>query len=343
MDVAFFHHYSLTFGGGGERFIAELSNFLSGRGHSVEVHALPFRRRKAALGLGEDVPYCEKWLHRSTSEIAYIVYAPAVARLFRHRGPQVAGLHGAVVMDFKSPPRFYFRQGPFVAAAYVFRRSQGSKYLKGFDAVHTVSPVTLSHPHLYMLPNWVDCSHASQALELKKRKGDAFTVLYVGKPSYTKGFDLFAAVSELSTARDMRFVAVSPPDPKFNGQGRVEWGGYIPHEEMWRLYASASVLLHPTRQESFGRVILESLASGTPVITTSIPSHQSLGLPLEYASSIPEMWAKLKDHYGRWKTGYDDYVESAQGAMESVARFDSRVLLPRYESMLREVLANGAS
>jgi glycosyltransferase involved in cell wall biosynthesis len=110
---------------------------------------------------------------------------------------------------------------------------------------------------------------------------------------------------------------------------------------MWELYASAAVLLHPTRQESFGRVILESLASGTPVVTTSIPSHRSLGLPLEYASSIPEMCAKLEDHYVRWKTDYADYVESARGAVDSVSRFDSRVLLPQYETMLREVLADG--
>jgi glycosyltransferase involved in cell wall biosynthesis len=343
MDVAFFHHYSLSFGGGGERFIVELSNFLVNRGHSVEVHALPFRRRKVALGLDKDVPYCEKWIHRSNSEIAYLVYAPTVARLFRHNGPEVAGLHGAVVMDFESPPKFYFRQGPLVASAYILRRSQGSKYLIGFDAVHTVSPVSLSHPHLYILPNWVNCSHSSEALELKKRKSDTFTVLYVGKPSYTKGFDLFAGVSELSTEKDIRFVAVFPPDPNFNGQGKVEWIGHIPHEDIWKLYAGAAVLLHPTRQESFGRVILESLAAGTPVITTPIPSHQSLGLSLEYASSIPEMWAKVHDHYVRWKTDYDGYIASAQSAAESIARFDSRVLLPQYEGMLREVLANGVS
>ena len=343
MDIAFFHHYSLSHAGGGERFITELANFLSDRGHAVEVHALPFRRRDVPIQLEGNVPYCEKWFHRSKTEIAYHVYAPTVSRLFLHKGPRIAGLHGAVVMDFESPAAFYLRQGAFVAGAYVVRRSLGSRYLSGFDAVHAVSPIDLTHPRLYVLPNWVACSNSCRALELKKERGDTFTVLYVGKPSYTKGFDMFVAVSESCQANDVRFVAVFPPDPKFNHQGKVEWMGYVPHEQMWEVYARASVLLHPTRQETFGRVILESLASGTPVITTPIPCHQALGLDLDYASTVPEMRLKLEGMYARWKSDYAAYLRAANEAVESVARYDSQVLLPRYESMFREVLSDGIS
>jgi glycosyltransferase involved in cell wall biosynthesis len=179
-------------------------------------------------------------------------------------------------------------------------------------------------------------------LELKVQRAETFTVLYVGKPSYTKGFDLFAAVSELVTGSDIRFVAVGPPDRKFDGGGRVDWVGYIPHEEMWKTYARASVLLHPTRQETSGRAILESLAAGTPVITTPIPCHRSFQLPLDYASTLAEMASKVEEHYRRWK---DDSSEqsSAQRAAASVARFDSNILLPRYERMLTEVLENDGS
>ena len=342
MDVAFFHHYSLTHGGGGEGFVVELANFLARKGHTVEVHALPFRRRKATLLLDDSVAYCERWVHRSRSEVAYEVYAPGVTGLFRQRGPRIAGLHGAVVMDFESPARFYLRQGPYVAGAYLVRRSRGPRYLADFDAVHAVSPVPLSHRHLYVLPNWVDCTKSAEALELKARRAETFTVLYVGKPSYTKGFDLFAAVSERVPHEDIRFVAIGPPDRKFGGGGRVEWVGYVPHEEMWKAYARASVLLHPTRQESSGRAILESLAAGTPVITTPIPCHRSFELPLDYASTPAEMAAKVEGYYRRWKD--DSSAELfARTAMTSVARFDSNAVLPRYERMLTEVLENGGS
>src|SRR2546428_10901276 len=39
MRVGLFHFYSLTYGGGGERFITELATYLSSRGYAVEVHA----------------------------------------------------------------------------------------------------------------------------------------------------------------------------------------------------------------------------------------------------------------------------------------------------------------
>lgn len=338
MHVAFFHHYSLTHGGGGEWFVTELANFLSGQGHIIEIHALPFRRREAAIQLHRSVMYCEGPIHRSKAEIVYHVYAPFVSSLLLCRAPKIAGLHGAVVMDFESPPTFYMKQGPFVAGAYIARELLGSAYLRGFDAVHAVSPVRLPHRRIFVLPNWVDCTNSLRALEMKRERDDIFRVLYVGKPSYTKGFDKFAELSELVKADDIEFVAVFPPDPNYKGQGNIRWLGYVPHERLWEVYATASVLLHPTRQETFGRVILESLAAGTPVITTLIQSHRSLGLSLDFASTVSEMRSKLEEIYHRWASHYEDYLHRARAAAESVVRFDSRILLPQYEKMLQVVL-----
>lgn len=48
--------------------------------------------------------------------------------------------------------------------------------------------------------------------------------------------------------------------------------GHIPHEEMPALYTMARIFLYPSLRESFGMPVLEAMACGTPVITSSSSS-----------------------------------------------------------------------
>ena len=50
--------------------------------------------------------------------------------------------------------------------------------------------------------------------------------------------------------------------------GNVHWLGR--RDDMPEIYAGADLLLHPARQEPLGRVILEAVSSGLPVLTTSV-------------------------------------------------------------------------
>ena len=50
--------------------------------------------------------------------------------------------------------------------------------------------------------------------------------------------------------------------------GKVHW--LHRRDDMPAIYAGADLLLHPARQEPLGRVILESVASGLPVLTTLV-------------------------------------------------------------------------
>jgi glycosyltransferase involved in cell wall biosynthesis len=52
---------------------------------------------------------------------------------------------------------------------------------------------------------------------------------------------------------------------------------YVSEEEMPLLYASAKVLLYPSFYEGFGLPILEAMAVGTPVITSSVSSMSEVG------------------------------------------------------------------
>jgi glycosyltransferase involved in cell wall biosynthesis len=52
-------------------------------------------------------------------------------------------------------------------------------------------------------------------------------------------------------------------------QSRVRFLGRLDNEQLWQYYASADLFVLPSRLESWGTVMLEALASGTPVVATA--------------------------------------------------------------------------
>ncbi len=319
----------------------DAANFLSSKGHEVAIYSLPFRRRNAKFRLNKEVSCSEKPFHKFKADVSYYVYAPLVPHLFRGSGPKIAGLHGAVVADYETSPIDFFKQGALVAGAYVFRQLAGVRALRGFDAIHTVNPggVKVDHPHIFKIPNWVDCSKSHDLLRSKRIRQKKFQVLFVGKPYYIKGIDKFVALSRMFQQDDIEFVATFSPESGMymGGEGRIRFTGRIPSDKIWDLYSSGGLLVHPTRKETFGLVILESLASGTPVLTTPIPCHSVLKLPVQYASTLPSFAMKIKNVYDLWRSDYDSYLKLGDEGAEAVRHYDRSILLPRFERMLKQV------
>lgn len=54
-------------------------------------------------------------------------------------------------------------------------------------------------------------------------------------------------------------------------QNHISFLGFIPQEELLKFYASSDIFIFPSELEGFGQVILESMASGTPVICANKP------------------------------------------------------------------------
>ena len=48
--------------------------------------------------------------------------------------------------------------------------------------------------------------------------------------------------------------------------------GWIPREELYRLFASAAAFIYPSRFEGFGIPVLEALSAGLPVACSQLPS-----------------------------------------------------------------------
>jgi glycosyltransferase involved in cell wall biosynthesis len=104
-------------------------------------------------------------------------------------------------------------------------------------------------------------------------------VLYAGRLSPEKG------VEELVEAtRGIKLVVAGdgPLRPRVP-QAR----GFVPHDELQRLYARAAVVACPSRREGFGVACLEAMAHGRPVVATGVGGLRDLGVDGETGLVVP--------------------------------------------------------
>jgi glycosyltransferase involved in cell wall biosynthesis len=87
--------------------------------------------------------------------------------------------------------------------------------------------------------------------------------LYVGRVSYEKNIESFLAMPWHGSKV---VCGVGPLERELKEKfHHIRWLGVLPREELARVYASADVFTFPSRNETFGLVMLEAMACGTPV------------------------------------------------------------------------------
>jgi glycosyltransferase involved in cell wall biosynthesis len=125
--------------------------------------------------------------------------------------------------------------------------------------------------------------------------------------------------------------------------GRVHFAGRVDHPQLPRFYNAANVLVLPsTIQESFGIVLIESMACGTPVITSRLPGVRAVvddgvdgflvrpGDPDDLAASLARLLALPPD---------ERRVMGAAGHRKVAARYAWEPLGQRLEALYLQVLA----
>jgi glycosyltransferase involved in cell wall biosynthesis len=138
---------------------------------------------------------------------------------------------------------------------------------------------------LEMLQRGVDTelfhpSRQSEALRKKIAPNDEIILICVSRLGAEKGFEFLAEVARELDARGLNFKLhivggnrnaaveeeIKDSFAELAQKGRVVFAGFLVGEELATAYASADIFLHCSITETFGLVVLESMASGVPVV-----------------------------------------------------------------------------
>jgi len=115
-------------------------------------------------------------------------------------------------------------------------------------------------------------------------------LLFVGRLVPAKGLaNLLMALPYLESKRPIRLLVVGgndqPPGPikslrnlakELSIEDRVTFLGSVEHQELPWYYSAADICVIPSFHETFGLVALESLACGTPVVSTRVGAMEKV-------------------------------------------------------------------
>jgi glycosyltransferase involved in cell wall biosynthesis len=203
--------------------------------------------------------------------------AAALAAKLRRRCPVVATVHGSDIF-----------QVPKLPLGAAFTRST----LRRTAAVTTVSSalrdaclaLAVPEAQVRVVSNSVDTALYAPLPDDALARRDP-RVLFVGSLIGRKGVDtLLRAFAEIApnlrrAGPDYRLVLIGDGPEEANlarlavelGIGElVEFGGFLPQAEVAACMRRASLFVLPSNEEGQGVVLLEAMASGTPVVATNV-------------------------------------------------------------------------
>lgn len=282
--------YSLTPPGGVQAQVLGLARSLRTLGHDARVLApcdgpppdagvtplgrsIPFSTNGSVAPLAPD-PACARRTIRALREERFDVlhlHEPLVP------GPTLTSL---LVSDVASVGTFH-RAG--ASAAYAMLRPVAKRVAARLTRRVAVSEDARSTAYdalggeYQVLFNGIEIERYAKATPIPT---DRPTILFVGRHEPRKGLAvLLAALSDLPD--DVRvWVAGDGPQTAslrdtHAGDERIEWLGRISEEEKESRLRGAHVFCAPSlRGESFGVILLEAMAAGTPIVASDLPGYR---------------------------------------------------------------------
>ena len=164
----------------------------------------------------------------------------------------------------------------------------------------------LSRDAMRTLPRWIDTDRFSPRRRdtgIWRELGASGDVrlLYAGRLTRETGLSMLVDVFRelVDRGRDVSLVVVGSGPYRHEMEERLvgypaTFLGYVPEDEVPRVYASADVLLFPGARDTYGNGILEAQACGLPVVVSDRGGAQELLQPgltgLVLPAGRPDVW-----------------------------------------------------
>jgi phosphatidylinositol alpha-mannosyltransferase len=301
MKIALVSPYDWAVPGGVNSHITQLAEQFIRSGHEVRIIAPSSRR------LSNDCDYLTVIGEHviglpASGSVANVCLSfnlgPRVKRLLEHKGFDIVHLHEPFMPLL--PFQFLRYSHATNIATFHAAREGGSRiyayasyiikpwwsHIQGRIAVSRTALKMISRyfaDRYRIIPNGIDYPHfASEVPPIPKYIDSKRNILFVGRQEKRKGLPyLLEAYARLKRERpEIRLIVVGPDGgmrpacERYVRQHQLEdvvFTDFVPYEELPRYYKTADVYCAPnTGHESFGIVLLESMAAGTPIVASNI-------------------------------------------------------------------------
>jgi glycosyltransferase involved in cell wall biosynthesis len=122
-----------------------------------------------------------------------------------------------------------------------------------------------------VIHNWIDTDRFHPLTGVQAQNDLPFRLLFVGKPSRSKGADLLAPIMRrLGPNFELRIAGRPDPAQQAEYPTNIQVLGWLNEVELIRAYQECDALLFPSRSEGFGYAVLEAMACEKPVIATNV-------------------------------------------------------------------------
>ena len=196
-----------------------------------------------------------------------------------------------------------------------------------------------------IIPNILDTQFD---IEHKSDFKERFRFLYVGSLRKSKGADrligVFNRISEQSK-KDVSLTIIGDGKLKSKIQQQVKQAnlsstvnveGKVPYNELPNVYARHDIFLYPGRwDEPFGRVFLEAMAAGTPIVSTDVGSVSGIignsGIVTKRSkSALADAAISMLDP--------QELRKYSKAGKERANYYKSSNIVPQFETMYQEIL-----
>lgn len=303
MRIGFVCPYSLTLPGGVQGQVLGLARALRSAGHDVRVlgpcdgpppdagvtplgNSIPLAANGSVAPIAPDLPCALRTIRALRDEAFDVVHlheplvpGPCMTTALIKSTPLVGTFHAAgVSASYRlagGPLRWLASRLDVACAVSEDAKGLASRYLGG---------------HYEMVFNGIEVERFAKATPWPT---DGPTIFFLGRHEERKGLAVLLATLDGLPADVRIWVASDGPQTaelqaRYAGDERVEWLGRIDDAEKAQRLRGADVFCAPSLHgESFGVVLLEAMAAGTPLVATEIPGYARVARPDREALLVP--------------------------------------------------------